>query len=342
VNTGLTSCAMFRSAVMICFLSQILFAGDQQSYQQFINGSERRSDVWTDSRKPLSVELHAKSSRTHEGTSDIWGKIDWVSQAHYRKEFVFGKYHKTVLVRGDKMWSAPRTAERLPEPIEFAETLFESLIAKPPLGGTPFLTAVRKRKQHGRSMMCAAPAGTLYCIDADMQVPLLRTYGGRKLQYGNHREFRGKMLPTTFRIYVNDDLMMEGKLAWKEVGDDSMTWDPPANAEARDFRPCTSSAESVQRVRISSGVSAMHLIENVPPRYPASAKADRVTGKVILQAIIGPDGRINNLAGVSAPRRDLLDAAIDAVRQWKYMPYFLCGEPVEVQTQIEIAFSLSY
>src|SRR5438270_10448451 len=95
-----------------------------------------------------------------------------------------------------------------------------------------------------------------------------------------------------------------------------------------------------QRVRVSQGVSQGLLVRKVQPAYPPLARQARIQGQVVLQAEISKDGSIQNLRLISGHPM-LAPAALDAVKQWKYKPYFLNGEPVEVETQITVIFSLS-
>ncbi len=95
-----------------------------------------------------------------------------------------------------------------------------------------------------------------------------------------------------------------------------------------------------QRVRVSSGVSQGLLVRRVNPTYPPLARQARIQGTVILQAQISKDGTIENLQLVSGHPM-LAPAAIEAVKQWKYKPYLLNGEPVEVDTQVQVNFTLS-
>src|ERR1035437_10322356 len=95
-----------------------------------------------------------------------------------------------------------------------------------------------------------------------------------------------------------------------------------------------------QRIRVSSGVSTGLLIKKVTPNYPALAKQARIQGHVLLQAEISKDGTIQNLQLISGHPM-LAPAAIEAVRQWRYKPYLLNGEPVAVETQVVVNFSLS-
>ena len=95
-----------------------------------------------------------------------------------------------------------------------------------------------------------------------------------------------------------------------------------------------------KRVRVSTGVSSGLLIKKVTPNYPPLARQARIQGKVILQAEISKEGTIQNLQLISGHAM-LAPAAIEAVKQWRYKPYLLNGEPVAVETQVEVNFSLS-
>jgi len=95
-----------------------------------------------------------------------------------------------------------------------------------------------------------------------------------------------------------------------------------------------------QRVRVSSGVSQGLLIRRVNPVYPPLARQARIQGVVILQAQISKDGSIENLQLISGHPM-LAPAAIEAVKQWRYKPYLLNGEPVEVDTQVQVNFTLA-
>ena len=94
------------------------------------------------------------------------------------------------------------------------------------------------------------------------------------------------------------------------------------------------------RVRVSSGVSTGLLIRKVTPNYPPLARQARIQGQVVLQAEISKEGTIQNLQLISGHPM-LAPAAIEAVKQWRYKPYLLNGEPVAVETQVVVNFSLS-
>lgn len=101
-----------------------------------------------------------------------------------------------------------------------------------------------------------------------------------------------------------------------------------------DVRQATPSTQHV-----SSGVMLGMLIDKVVPIYPAIARATRASGTVVLQATISRTGTIENLRVMSGPPM-LRQAALDAVKQWRYRPYMLNGQPVEVETAVEVDFTL--
>ena len=92
-------------------------------------------------------------------------------------------------------------------------------------------------------------------------------------------------------------------------------------------------------VKMSGGVMEALLIHRVEPEYPRIAILMHITGTVELRAIIGTDGTIQNLQVVSGNAL-LVNAAVAAVRQWRYQPTRLSGQPVEVETLITVQFSI--
>src|ERR1039458_344714 len=94
------------------------------------------------------------------------------------------------------------------------------------------------------------------------------------------------------------------------------------------------------RIRISQGVAKGLLIQRVGRACPTLPRAARVQGDVILSAVIDINGQITTLQLVSGHPM-LVPAAIAAVKQWRYKPYLLNGQPVEVETTITVIFSLS-
>jgi protein TonB len=94
-----------------------------------------------------------------------------------------------------------------------------------------------------------------------------------------------------------------------------------------------------KKVNISGGVAQGMLLQKTVPMYPPIAKAARVSGTVVLQATISKTGTIENLRVISGPAM-LQQSALEAVKSWRYRPYLLNNEPVEVETTVNVVFSL--
>jgi protein TonB len=84
-----------------------------------------------------------------------------------------------------------------------------------------------------------------------------------------------------------------------------------------------------------------NLIHKVEPQYPTIAKQLHIQGTVIVKAFISRDGLITRATPESGPSL-LVQAALDAVRQWRYRPYYLNHEPIEVETEITVNFVLGH
>jgi len=121
----------------------------------------------------------------------------------------------------------------------------------------------------------------------------------------------------------------------------SMTIAPAGDGGLPNLMDSPSNAPTpvLQTLSVSQGVSQGLLVKKVQPKYPPNALHMRVEGAVQLMATISKDGDIS-VVKILSGEPQLAHAALDAVKQWKYKPYLLNGEPVEIQTQITVNFKL--
>ena len=110
---------------------------------------------------------------------------------------------------------------------------------------------------------------------------------------------------------------------------------PPAVPGVRD-----ATGNVPQRLRVGGNVQSANLINKVTPVYPPLAKQARIQGTVSFAVIIGKDGAIQDMTLISGHPL-LVPAATDAVKQWVYKPTLLNGQPTEVETQIDVNFTLT-
>ena len=112
-----------------------------------------------------------------------------------------------------------------------------------------------------------------------------------------------------------------------------------SDSGTRTVLPVAAPPTAAHPLRVSH-MSEGDLIRKVQPTYPPMARTARIQGTVVLQAVISTQGTIENLRVVTGHPL-LAPAAVEAVRQWRYRPYILNNDPVEVETQITVNFSLA-
>jgi len=144
-----------------------------------------------------------------------------------------------------------------------------------------------------------------------------------------------RQTPTTIWIPDTREPMRGGDVIALSEG---MSGSPDNPFNGRSVHPDVRQAVPQTR-HVSSGVMEGMLIHKVVPDYPAIARATRVSGTVVLQATISRGGSIENLRVMSGPQM-LQQAALDAVKQWRYRPYLLNSEPVEVETTVNVEFRM--
>ena len=125
----------------------------------------------------------------------------------------------------------------------------------------------------------------------------------------------------------------------QEINDGSQSDPLGVLFETGKGRPVVQAAPRLGPPKVSSGVMFGNLLEKIAPSYPVIARQAHIQGTVVLQATIGKAGEIENLRVVSGPPL-LRQAALDAVRSWRYRPFLLNGSPVAVETTVDVVFSL--
>jgi TonB family protein len=91
----------------------------------------------------------------------------------------------------------------------------------------------------------------------------------------------------------------------------------------------------------TAGVTVPSLAKHVPPIYPSSARSNGISGRVLLQMVVLPDGRVGDVREAFSPHADLTRAAIACVRKWRFNPALKDGAPVAVAVTAEVAFNLA-
>jgi TonB family protein len=152
--------------------------------------------------------------------------------------------------------------------------------------------------------------------------------------YGQARKFQNHNFPEQIEISYVGKKRVEAQLEdLREVDAGDVAFTP--SPEAREYVPQTTTT-IVQALPLTP----LHLKHRVDPVYPQSARAAQITGTVVVVATIDKNGRVKDAKIVSSPDVSLSAAALDAVRQWRYEPVIVNGQPYEMHTQIRLEFTL--
>jgi TonB family protein len=303
---------------------------------------------------PFHLKAHFNTFDS-EGKPDGSGTLEeyWDGKERLRREFVYrGKTQTT--------WRTPaeyRSGQQI-HPAYYMRRLvegFESAI--PPaivlegrtfsdrhesLGNVPMHCILTRNKL--APMQPNSPPETVYgpmdeqafCLSSgDHFLRVLQSYPGVAVVYNQLRGFGKQTVP--FRVSLTQGSVDHGEFVVDTLED----WTPedaifvPAADAKQNIRPETTP------VRVSSGVIAGSIIDKRQPVYPSMAKAQRLQGLVILAALITKQGTIDDLEVLASPGASLSEAAVDAVKDWRYRPYVFNGEPVEVDTTVTVSFAFA-
>jgi TonB family protein len=157
-------------------------------------------------------------------------------------------------------------------------------------------------------------------------------FGATSVVYNKLSRVQGLILPREVAIYDGERRVLTASV-------DSIEGISATAPELTPRGDATGTKE-VRHITVASSVAQANLLKKVTPVYPQDAKVGRIQGTVILRATIGTDGRLHDLSVVDGPSASLVSASMWAVSQFQYKPYLLNGEPVEVDTTINVVFNL--
>jgi TonB family protein len=196
----------------------------------------------------------------------------------------------------------------------------------------PCVMVIPLMPQHGQLQSVPLGMFPTYCFDP--QMPILRinySFGTLATEF-NH------IVKVQNRYLAREILLFEGKREILSANVDALTALAPSDPAL--MPPDSATVDKIGPVSVASGIAAGWLLRKTVPVYPLDAKEARVSGKVVLEATIGTDGAIHQLHVVSAPWPSLAASALWAVSHWEYKPYLLNGQPVEVETTINVIYTL--
>ena len=288
-----------------------------------------------------------KNKPTAQGTYEYW----WVAPDTYRST-----WKRAGLERTDWHVHGQHYSSGTGEPLLFSEKKLQSDLLTPlPDAGAldpdkvrfekreqefgkvklPCVVVIKKMPYHGQLQNVPSGLFPTFCFEPDK--PMLRVY----YAFGATSVIYNKMVRTQGLYLARDIAIFEGRARYLTASVDVVD-DISANATELMPDKDAQTESSPKRVPVSSGVATGMLIKEVRPIYPDDAKSAHIDGRVILRAVIGADGRVNDLSAVDGPSPSLIAAAMVAVSQWRYKPYLFNGVPVEVDTTVNVVYNLGF
>ena len=287
-----------------------------------------------------------KGKPSVQGTYEYW----WVSPKVHRSTWTRPDATRTDWYTADGTHSFKVTGERL----KFFErglesALFSPLPGKAALDSDKIRLDLQEKSSKGVNFPCVSLTQlsqqaqminvlpnflSTYCFDP--QLPVLRlsfTYGSVTTHFNNIAKYQNRFLAREILISGLEQKLFSAKV--DAVGD--LDSSDPELTPALD-----ATLVNTAKVQIPSGVAVGMLIKKQFPVYPDLAKRLNQQGTVVIQGTIGTDGKVHNQEVLVAPSELLADAAMEAVSHWQYKPYLLNGQPVEVETTINVIFTLGH
>lgn len=288
--------------------------------------------------------LDEKGNTTDQGTYEEF----WASPTKYKRSFASAAFVQTDygtekgVLRTGARDSAPglltRIRNEVISPIPLDQEWIERSTKDP-----------RKRKPGATGLLCFTETGTTgpvpgqrfigstYCLDADRPIlrMVLSTWGyGRSLR-NNIVKFQDHYLPEDLEDFGENASPKAGSILTAHLD----LLETLRTINEADFAPPPDALPLPKRIELAENVTKKMLLQNPAPIYPPIAKAARVSGTVVLQAIIRTDGHLESVHVISGPAM-LQQAAIDSVNKRTYKPFLVDGEPVQVSTMINVTFNL--
>jgi len=204
--------------------------------------------------------------------------------------------------------------------------------------GSEKLACVSSSPQREPNSKVSAPSSAVLnydCFDPSTHALLMSYSNSVTKEFGQIVKIQGRYLPRSVVISAGKQKIFTVSVeAIEGMKPDDAALIPPADAVL------VHHTDNQQSVHPNNEVTAGNLIKKTQPVYPHMAKTEHIQGIVVIAAVIGTDGRIRNLEVLASPSPLLTESATDAVKRWEYKPYLLNGTAVEVESIINVTYSL--
>ena len=337
--------AFFLLAICCCLLARASRAEDGAALKARLHRADAESAMDVGDLKPWHLRLAVQKydikgqTTTEQGTVEEW----WAGPDAWKVTYSAGGHSMTELVNSSGKYVSKAEdwdpvdmrllREKIVRPMPSATEIDESspTLRKEKFGTVPLECVMLEQPIAGRT---GAPLGLFptYCFDPGKDsLRISYDFGSQSIIRNGVGHFQDRIVATEVTVQEMGVRTFSAKVTALQT----------IAADAVDLEKVDDLVSVPKHAtQVSSAVIAGLIIEKAQPVYPEDAKRQHISGTVLLQAVIGRDGRVHSLKPIKVPDTQLTIAAIAAVRKWRYKPYLLGGVPVEIQTTITVNFNL--
>ena len=242
------------------------------------------------------------------------------------------------------LFSAALCGQVVPQRVRVSEEVMEGLVVNKVAPSYPPLARQARIQGTVIAQITISKTGDVQSVQLFSGHPMLAPAALEAIKQWKFRPYELNGEPVEVETQAKVNFTLAGNPSVQGTAGDRPGGIPPGepggivdSSEARDPH----APPPPQRIRVSSAVEERLSLKKVPPKYPEEARQDRIQGQVLLQVVVDKEGNVASVELISG-HPALAPAAIDAVRQWKYQPYLLNGQPLEVHTQVTVNFTLAH
>jgi TonB family protein len=316
--------------LLVLIVSVALADNKKQEYNALIARARQLSEIRADGLPPFQMKVSFKIIKKDSTTSEGTYSETWASRDKWRSETVVGDYHRVTVVNGDRSWISNISSDA---PIGIGELGFKMELPKLFLERTD---RIRDRERNSRMMRCLETKPGLFgrsalCFDkatglvAENVQPVARGSGSgdRTCTYTDYQPFGERTFPRSIRCSEDHEPVLESTLI-------ELTKVPSPDAAL--FAPLANGKESVNCRGTPNPPEPIYQSAPVPPRR------QNLPYPIVLWLSLGTDGIPTDVKIVRSFDPAFDNAAIEAVRAWRFKPASCDGQPMEVQINVEVNF----
>jgi TonB family protein len=261
-------------------------------------------------------------------------EVHFASSLEFRYDWTFGEVHSAAGANGDtkKEWGTVETT-----PVGALHAVFGRAMsyayAGTALGPRTTKLKVSRRVENGLTMDCAEQREPVYnevCFDTTTAAVLAALdTPGFEYQYSDFRSWGTHLVPGAIIVFAANAPILEAKIELLEAL-------PNDQSQPSNFAPPPGA--TIQQLGKSCSIESLRLIDGIRPDYPRSAGSPKNNGTVALWGQVNTAGHFSDVIVVQSAGPAFDQAALDAVRRWKYSPERICGQPVQIQTNVVVNF----